>query len=1184
MRTLRGIISYYRSPARQPLVDVAAPQPNRQISRGFLRGTLLAFALLLFSAAGLPAAVSAATPAAPGWTLDDVATPTNFSPADNPGCLSTVFLSGPDAGRLCDTYRVIATNAGSQPTDGSPITLTDALPAGLTIQRISLSWQGPGATAFGISPDEDFGGSFCDIPTVTCTFPLPLEPDDQLLMSIALTVDDPGASGPLTTSATVSGGGAPGASATLHNQIASALPAFGADALRASILGPDGRPSTQAGAHPYAFTTRIDLANAFKQSPEGGLGDTAVKDLKDAVVDLPLGFLGSALATPTCSLAQFANGQPNGGPPGCPANTVVGHLATKPIAFDAADSEVWNLEPEHGVAAEFGFRDLLNGSHVLYARVVPGPDGYVLQVTAPDVPQVTLLNVLTTFYGDPAARNGTGNTPVAMFTNPANCSGQPLTTAVHMDSWQHPGSYNSDGTPDLSDPNWVTFTSDSPPITGCNLLHFAPTITVQPDSTSADSASGLDVEIKVPQSTDPAGLATPPLKKGVVTLPQGVSVNPAAADGLGACSPAQIDLASASEPTCPDSSKVGTVQLQSPLIPGTLTGSIFLATQNNNPFNSLLAGYIVVDDPQTGVVVKIPGNLTPDPVTGQITGVFDNNPQFPFSDLKLHFFGGNRGELATPETCGTYTTTSELTPWSAPDSGPPATPSDSFTINTGCVSGFTPSFTAGTTNPQAGAFSPFVLSLSRSDTDQNLQGLAVKLPPGMLAKLAGVQQCSEQQLASISSAQGTGAAQAANPSCPAASQLGTVTTGAGAGPDPFFLGGKAYLTGPYKGGPYGLAVVVPALAGPFDLGTVVVRQALYIDPTTAQVTAVSDPFPTILDGIPLRIRSVDVNLDRPSFTLNPTSCSPMAITGTLTSTGGLTALVSSRFQAGGCGELPFRPRFSASTQGKTSKANGASLTVKVAQKPGEANIHKVVLQLPIALPSRLTTLQKACTEAQFNANPAACPVGSFIGTAAAKTPVLNVPLTGPAILVSHGGAAFPDVEFILQGEGVKIVLDGKTDIKKGITYSRFETVPDAPISSFETVLPEGPHSVLAAFGNLCSSNLFSPTTITGQNGAVLKQDTAIQVTGCAQHISITKHKLVAGSVAVTLSTTLKGLVTITGAGLRKTSKTLAPGTHTVNVPFTARGRKERNRHRKITIKAALKVGKKAVTSTARLKL
>jgi hypothetical protein len=376
--------------------------------------------------------------------------------------------------------------------------------------------------------------------------------------------------------------------------------------------------------------------------------------------------------------------------------------------------------------------------------------------------------------------------------------------------------------------------------------------------------------------------------------------------------------------------------------------------------------------------------------------------------------------------------------------------------------------------------------------------------------------------------------------------VGVVNITAGAGSEPYAVQGKAYLAGSYKNAPLSLAVITPAVAGPFDLGTVVVRVALYINPSTAQISAVSDPLPRILDGIPLDIRSVSLEANRPGFTLNPTSCEAMAITGQAVSTLGQTAGLSDRFQVGGCEGLPFKPALTTSTLGKASKADGASLTVKVAQKPGEANIHKVELTIPTALPSRLTTLQQACTEAQFNANPAGCPAGAFIGTATAKTPILNAPLTGPAILVSHGGAAFPDVEFVLQanerGSVIQIDLDGKTDIKKGITYSRFETVPDAPISSFETVLPEGPHSILGANVpqnanySLCGQKLTIPTTITGQNGAQVHQNTPVGVEGCSTTLSFT-HTVKKRTVTLSVYAPAAGKVTASSKGLTTVTKT-----------------------------------------------
>jgi hypothetical protein len=1077
--------------------SAAACASRRPSRRGLFAAAVAVAAVTLGLALGVPAPASAAT-AAPGWTLHSFAFPGNFSAADNAVCEKSLIEKVEHS--LCDAYQVTATNAGGLESDGSPVTLTDTLPSGLTVKRVAFYWSGL-QRALGLNNTTDLAEfGFCTTAPVQCSLPFAVAPDETLEMIVYVTVDE-GTSGSLTNAATVSGGGAPTVSAPeLANEISSTPLAFGASSFGSLVTGPDGRPDTQAGSHPYEFTTRIDLNSDLRIGPENAIfGATSVQDPRDIVVDLPLGFLGSALSAPQCTFAQLSS-HVTAGKGGCPTDSVLGHMVTEPVGISSISGSLYNMVPEHGVAAEFGYVDVAAAPHVLRASVVPSPAGYVLRTTAVELPQIRLTDVIVTLFGNPAKRDASGTAPVPFFTNPSDCSGRPLLTTVHMDSWQSPGRIGADGQPDLSDPRWAPASSSSPAVTGCDRLKFEAAFSLKPDTTVADSPTGVDVDIKLPQPEDPGTLATPPLKKALVTLPAGFTVNPGAADGLGACSPAQIALASAAPPSCPDSSKIGTVELTSPLLPATLMGSIYLATQNDNPFNSLLAGYVVVDDPNTGIVVKIPGNLTPDPQTGQITGTFDNNPQFPFSELKLHFKGGPRGTLATPESCGIFTTTSALTPWSAPATGPAVTPSDSFPITSGCVSGFTPAFTAGTTNTQAGAYSPFVLSFSRSDSEEDPAGLTAALPTGLLGKIAGVAECSDAQVAAAAAQ--SGAAEQSSPSCPASSQLGSVQTGAGPGPSPFFVSGKAYLTGPYKGAPYGVAVIVPAVAGPFDLGTVVIRQALFIDPTDAHVTDVSDPFPTILKGIPLRIRRVDVTLDRQGFTFNPTSCEPKTVNATLTSIGGAHTPVSSRFQASGCSALAFKPAFAASTQGRTSKANGASLTVKLSQIPGEANIRKVNLQLPIALPSRLTTLQKACTEAQFNANPAGCPPGSFVGTAKAVTPVLATPLTGPAILVSHGGAAFPDVEFLLQSEGVQIVLDGKTQIKKGITYSHFETVPDAPISSFETILPQGPHSVLAANlpanakASICGQKLVIPTTLTGQNGATLTQTTKIAVTGC----------------------------------------------------------------------------------------
>jgi hypothetical protein len=547
------------------------------------------------------------------------------------------------------------------------------------------------------------------------------------------------------------------------------------------------------------------------------------------------------------------------------------------------------------------------------------------------------------------------------------------------------------------------------------------------------------------------------------------------------------------------------------------------------------------------VLVKIAGEFLPDPPTGRLTAVFDENPNLPFSDLKLHFFGGPRAELATPESCGRFTITTELFPYSFEEGEFPATPFDSFVIDQACPGGFAPTFTAGSTNLQAGSYTPFVASFGRSDTDQELAGLTLTLPPGLLAKVAGVPLCGE--------------ADANAGTCPAASQVGTVKTGVGPGPNPLFVSGRAYLTGPYNGGPYGLSVVVPAVAGPYDFGTVVVRQNLRIDPHTAQVTDVSDPFPTIIAGIPLRLRRVDVTLDREGFTFNPTNCSKLGFNGSITGSplgaprnlngnvgyatqAGSTSPFATSFQVSNCATLAFKPDFKVAVTGNTSKQKGAGLSVKLSYPKApfgsQANIGRVKVELPIQLPSRLTTLQQACLAATFDANPESCPAASIVGQAKVITPVLPAPLEGRAYFVSHGGEQFPDLTIVLKGNGITVQLVGTTFInRKGITSTTFKSPPDVPFDTFELTLPQGKDSALAANTNLCAATqlvtvkkrvtvhkhghnahplrsvkrrvaqtLLMPTEFIAQNGAALRQNTKIAVSGCptAKKSSKTRQK------------------------------------------------------------------------------
>ena len=1041
----------------------------------------------------------------------------------------------------CDQYQVTVTNSGSR-TAKAPIVIVDKLPGALREPEGATEQFFLARNETKISEKESVQGEALEPcewleegAKVRCEFTGELQPDQRLELDFRVKLE-PGAHTGEANTVEVSEAGSPVASEETHDVVTAAdsSPGFGASALVSQITGVDGGPDSQAAGHPYEFVTRFDMNTKMgpTEEPAGALIAPSSVSLRDVVVDLPPGFVGNAQATPRCPISQLQ------GIAQCPADSIVGHLDTEPEAAVAANSPVYNLVPEEGVAAELGFLDLEHGTHVINATLVPTPEGYVLRAVAREISQLEIWDALTTLYGDPSAKNGETSIPQAMFTNPAQCTGKPLVSTLYVDSWQHPGAFYPDGTPNVEGGGWAATTSESPPVTGCEALRFDPeAFSVQPDTTKANSPTGLSVDLKLPHSETPETLATPPLRDTTVTLPAGLVPNPAVAPGLAGCSEAQIGwlgkqgphgetLANGgltnftqTPPACPEESKLGTVEATTPLLEKPLTGSLYLASENENPFGSVLAGYIVFDDPAIGIVVKVPGELSLNPTTGQVTGVFDEAPQAPVSDLKLRFFGGTPGELATPEGCGTFTTAGELTPWSAPQSGPPVNVSNSFQISQGCTPGFAPAFSAGTTSPQAGGYSPFTLTFSRQDSEQEISGLSVTLPPGVAARIAGVAKCPEADLQHAAN-DPSGAAEIASPSCPAASEIGTVQTQAGVGPDPASLPGKAYLTGPYKGAPLGLAVIVPAVTGPFDLGNVVVRSALFINPSNAQVTAISDPLPTIVDhtgtngatdGFPVRMRAVTVNLNRAGYVVNPTNCTPMAVNAAFTSTAGASSATSVRFQVGGCGELPFKPTFTVSTQGHASKAGGASLKVRITSAPGQANIGKTKVDLPKQLPSRLTTLQKACIDHVFNTNPAACPEGSLVGTATAISPLIATPFTGPAYLVSHGNAKFPDLEIVLQSENITLILDGHTDIKKGITISYFETLPDAPVSSFELTLPTGPHSALTTFipeklhYNLCGQTLTMPTLITGQNNTTIKQTTHITTTGCPTKKHPTKH-------------------------------------------------------------------------------
>jgi hypothetical protein len=1015
----------------------------------------------------------------------------------------------------------------------------DQLPAGLVAVKASALE----SQELSFEPSGRWGE--CEISsagrTVTCTYQAgatiaPLRSVGEIfngvvpsslapVIGIEVESVSPVTSGMLVDDAMVSGGGAAGtASGVADVGVGLSAAPFGVAGSDQWSANTDGTPATQAGSHPYETTTSLTFNNEITGSGSGAGVSPTGGVARDVRVELPAGLVGNPNAVPKCPRPDFDLREVRRNHnPVCPSDTQVG-VATVYIEPNLyAELPVYNLVPPAGVPAQFGF-GYERFAGFLDATVKPNAMGeYAVSVEAQNLkPTETLSGATVAFWGDPAepshdalrfhpgenevaAGNDlpSGVPPRPFLDLPTSC-GVPQTLALSTVSWEDP----LQTVVPFTGLTASTDEQENPvSLEGCSKLDFSPSLELSPETSATDSPTGIEANLRLPQSEDPNGLAEADLKDASVTLPPNWSLSPAAANGLEACSPSELGLGNEQQPTCPAASKIGDLEVTTAILEHPLEGEIYVAQQGTVD-GSLLGGYLVVDDPRTGVLIKLPGRfevggqegvrgLQP----GQIRAVFDNSPQFPFSDLKLKFFGGAHAALMTPQTCGSASASTQITGWNGAVVEPA---SNSIATNTGCSPPNTPGFTAGAANAAAGTYSPFSLTLKREDGTQRFGAVSVTLPPGLLGKLAGVGRCpnADIEAAERLNRPGNGATEEAAPSCPASSEIGTVTATAGPGVEPVSVTGHEYLSGPYEGAPFSLDAITPAVAGPFDLGVVVVRQGLYINRATGQPTVKSDPFPTIVQGVPLDIRSLTVNVTRPGFTFNPTNCAQLGVTGSVTSTEGSTVGISSNFKAAGCSKLPFKPVLSITTSPKATKAYGASLKVKLTQKPGEANIHRLNLQIPTSLPARLTTLQKACTAQTFEENPAHCPAGSVIGTAKAVTPVLQQPVSGPMILVSHGGAAFPDVEMVLQGEGITIIVDGKTNIKKGITYSKFEAIPDAPISSFEAKLPTGPNSIFAAFvhgsvnANLCGSKLQIPTTIEGQNGALIKETTKIGVTGC----------------------------------------------------------------------------------------
>jgi hypothetical protein len=1064
--------------------------------------TALLIAGLLALGAAAPSAADAAKPA---WVLSMSAQPSNFAPGQR------------------SEYVLLATNVGAAPTSGTA-TLEVTLPKAWDIVSSGAQIKDP----------EVAGTPLCTpaTPVLVCKTSEPIRPGRVLVAQVGVEVpsDEPEAT--LEVKALVKGGGADAeAKATIPTPIQAGPVAPGVlPGFIAPVTDEDGEAAVLAGSHPYQQTLSFGFPT---ENPGDGLTNDGHP--RDFSVELPRGLLGSPAASPVlCVEAQLILDQ-------CPGESQIGVATVTSVLGEAGNPEIYNsplynMAPPPGSAASLATNIAGIG---IFPHVLAGvrSDGdYGIEATVHDAiafGQQPIFNLLTQVWGTPSAavHDGVRGSCVVnhgtctlderneekFLTLPADCPGQPLPFGIIGDTWEKP---SPPAVPYEASYESADLSGAPVSVQDCGGLEFEPTIRVRPSTDVTDSPSGLEVEIE--QTRGSSERESAPLRDVALALPAGLAINPAQASGLDACTEGQVGFQGSDEEgvhfskapqSCPDAAKVGTVEVTSPLLvarnaahkvevdPETgepvleaLHGAIYVATPFENPFGSLIAVYLAIEDEKTGVVSKLAGKGVLDS-TGRLTTYFEDNPQLPLAVIRAHIFGGARGAFVTPPLCGPHATDTRMTPWSAPE-GKDAFPGSSFQSTSAPAGGPCPSsesqlpnaprLLAGTESPAAGKYSPLLFKLSREDGTQRLAKIESTLPTGLLAKLAGVGECSGADIAKAQAREEPqkGAAEQADPSCPASSQLGVVNAAAGAGPNPYYTQGHVYLAGPYKGAPLSVVAIAAAVAGPFDLGTVVNRSALYLDPETGQGRIVSDPLPRVLHGIPIDLRSVAVRTERPNFTLNPTSCDEKAFGGGAVSTLGQVAPLFERFQAGGCKSLPYKPKLSVRLKGPVHRGGHPSLRAVFTAKGGEANTAAISFAFPKSEFIDQAHFRTICTRVQFAANQ--CPAGAIYGHVTAYTPLLDYPLKGPAYLRSSSHK-LPDLVFALRGPALQpIAFDavGRVDSVNGGLRVRFETVPDAPLSKVIVTAQGAKKGLFQNSTNICKGTHRATLKLNGQNGKV----------------------------------------------------------------------------------------------------
>jgi hypothetical protein len=1046
-----------------------------------LRRLSLLTSLTVLGVLGMIGAAPAA--AAPVWNLDVHHNETNFPPGGTA------------------EYWLEVSNVGDTDTSG-PITLTINLPSGLTREQVynEFDFQGPGAVwnCPGAAGES----------TIVCTTSGSI-PRHMVSRNLDLSVNiAPGAEGDRFTVAKIEGGGALAKTSAFELTHISPEPLpFGIveDSWLADFYESDGlTPVREAGAHPDLATFSFDI-NSISKPANGEIRRKApAGSIRDINVGLPPGFVGNPSAVGECTAAELATAA-------CPASSIVGRFDGIVYSFAAQhyttlSYPIFNMSHPRGSITDLAFTPLSVNVHIRAS--LDAANHYAIMTTTPNINEtLPVYDTKITIWGVPAdpshdsercPTEGQLNTSKRCSTDaperpflavPSRCDTNQVMRVNRYDSWENPGVFGPEVDYELPGET-----------TKCEKPRFDPDVEIVTTGKQANTPTGLDVHVKIAQNENPNALATPPVKRFTVTLPKGMSFSPSFADGLSSCTLAQMQLGNNDPIECPDASRIGEVTLHTPLLPNSAEGSMYLAAQGDNPFGSTFALLLVIHDTEErGALIKIPGRIDVDPVSGQIVTTFNDTPQFPFDDLTLKFRSGPRAPLVSPPTCGKQTIGVEVASYAQPQN--PVDVSNTYNVSEGpngtpcppdsAHRSFHPSFSGGTLNPVAGAYSPFLFRLSRNDDEQELSQVTTVLPPGLVAKIAGIPFCPDQAIASISTELGTGAQEAAHPACPAASQIGSVSAGLGAGPGPNYFGGKVYLAGPYKGAPLSLAIVAPGLAGPFDLGNVVVRAALRVNSETAQVTAVSDPFPTILHGVILRARDIRLRVDRPQTTINPTNCSPMSVNGLITGVGGdLQSTAddslfgaSVPFQVGSCASLPFKPKLAFRLFGGTHRGSHPKFRATLTMPKGGANIAFASVALPHSEFLDQGHIGTVCTRVQFAAgagNGTQCPAASVYGAVSAKSPLLDETLTGNVYLRSSSHQ-LPDLVAALKGK-IDVNVVGRVDSVNGGLRNTFEMVPDAPVESFTLTLAGGNKGLLVNSTDICKSPGKALAKFKGQNG------------------------------------------------------------------------------------------------------